>query len=223
MRGLAMTRIEVFVDAAFAFAVTMLVISFDSIPTSFPELIAAIKSIPAFIVSVIQLVWIWNTHNKWSRRYGLETTSTVVLSTALLIVVLVYVYPVRILAQGMFAWFTSGYLIQEFQLKTYQELAGLIIFLSVGFIALCIVFALMYRHAASLANGLMLDEFELHETRMLAKTWLGAACIGLSCIILNLIVPDSWVPFTGFSYVLLAVWFPFMRSKHLSLAQERET
>ncbi len=34
MRGLDMTRIEVFVDAAFAFAVTMLVISFDAIPTS---------------------------------------------------------------------------------------------------------------------------------------------------------------------------------------------
>lgn len=32
MRGLDMTQIEVFVDAAFAFAVTMLVISFDAIP-----------------------------------------------------------------------------------------------------------------------------------------------------------------------------------------------
>ena len=32
LRGLEMTRIEVFVDAAFAFAVTLLVISFDAIP-----------------------------------------------------------------------------------------------------------------------------------------------------------------------------------------------
>ncbi len=70
MRGLEMTRIEVFVDAAFAFAVTMLVISFDTIPTSGPEVILAIKGIPAFIIAVIQLVWIWYTHNKWSRRYG---------------------------------------------------------------------------------------------------------------------------------------------------------
>jgi len=68
MRGLEMTRIEVFVDAAFAFAVTMLVISFDAIPTSFEEVILAIKGIPAFIVAVIQLVWIWYTHNKLSWR-----------------------------------------------------------------------------------------------------------------------------------------------------------
>ena len=78
MRGLEMTRIEVFVDAAFAFAVTMLVISFDAIPTDFDELVDAIKSIPAFVAAVWQLVWIWYTHNKWSRRYGLDDARTVV-------------------------------------------------------------------------------------------------------------------------------------------------
>ena len=46
MRGLEMTRIEVFVDAAFAFAVTMLVISFDAMPTSYGEMIQAVKNIP---------------------------------------------------------------------------------------------------------------------------------------------------------------------------------
>ena len=54
-----MTRLEVFIDAAFAFAVTMPVISFDNIPRSYDEVILAIKSIPAFILAVAQLVWIW--------------------------------------------------------------------------------------------------------------------------------------------------------------------
>ena len=58
LRGMEMTRIEVFVDAAFAFAVTMLMISFDAIPTSFPEMMAAAKGIPAFMAAVTQLVWI---------------------------------------------------------------------------------------------------------------------------------------------------------------------
>jgi len=56
LRGLEMTRIEVFVDAAFAFSVTLLVISFDSIPQSFTEMVLAIKGIPAFLLSVAQLV-----------------------------------------------------------------------------------------------------------------------------------------------------------------------
>ena len=51
MRGENMTRIETFVDAAFAFAFTMLVISIDEIPRSPPELVAAARDIPAFIFS----------------------------------------------------------------------------------------------------------------------------------------------------------------------------
>ena len=58
MRGLEMTRTEVFLDAAFAFAVTMLVISFDAIPSSYEEVVLAIKGIPAFILAELQLVWI---------------------------------------------------------------------------------------------------------------------------------------------------------------------
>ncbi len=49
MRGLEMTRLEVFIDAAVAFPVTMLVISFDNMPRSYDEGILASKSIPAII------------------------------------------------------------------------------------------------------------------------------------------------------------------------------
>ena len=41
-RGREVTRIEAFVDAAFAFAVTLLVISCDAIPDSVPALVAAL-------------------------------------------------------------------------------------------------------------------------------------------------------------------------------------
>jgi uncharacterized membrane protein len=42
-RGRQTTRLETFVDAAFAFALTMLVISVDAIPQSFDELLQALK------------------------------------------------------------------------------------------------------------------------------------------------------------------------------------
>lgn len=48
-----MTRIETFVDAAFAFAFTMLVISIDEIPSSPVELFELSKDIPAFILSAL--------------------------------------------------------------------------------------------------------------------------------------------------------------------------
>jgi len=211
MRGLEMTRIEVFVDAAFAFAVTMLVISFDAIPTNFAEMLVAIKAIPAFAVSVIQLAWIWYTHNKWSRRYGLDTAQTVVLSFALLIVVLIYIYPMRIMAAGMFSWLTGQYLRVNFNLSSYDELATMFVFLSIGWIALCLVYARMYRYAGSLKRELLLNNFESYETKTLEYLWLGATGSGLFCIALAFTLPRPLVPFSGFAFTLLAVWFPLMR------------
>jgi len=213
MRGLEMTRIEVFVDAAFAFAVTMLVISFDAIPTSYDEVIQAIKGIPAFIVAVVQLVWIWYTHNKWSRRYGLETSYAVVLSTALLIVVLIYIYPMRIMAQGFFAWISRGYFHISFNPISMAELADMFVFLGIGFVSLCLVFVLMYRYAGSLKKELLLNDMESYETKTLQYLWLGAAGVGVICIVLALSLPRPWVPFSGFAFALLGAWFPFIHSR----------
>jgi len=211
MRGLEMTRLEVFIDAAFAFAVTMLVISFDNIPRSYDEVMLAIKSIPAFIVAVAQLVWIWHTHNMWSRRFGLDTAYTVFISAALLIVVLIYVYPMRIMAAGMFAWFTSDYLPSNFKPITLNELRHMFIFLGLGFVALCLVFVQMYRYAARLKAELLLNDHELFESRTWAFMWKGAAGIGIISVILAITLPMQLVPYSGFAFTLLGGWFPLAR------------
>jgi uncharacterized membrane protein len=211
MRGLEMTRLEVFIDAAFAFAVTMLVISFDNIPRSYEEIVPAIKSIPAFIAAVAQLVWIWHAHNMWSRRFGLDTAYTVFVSTALLVVVLIYVYPMRIMAAGMFAWFTSDYLPANFALKSLDELRDMFVFLGLGFIALCLVFVQMYRYAARLRVELLLNKYEHFESQTLAIMWTGAAGIGLISVVLAITLPSPLVPYSGFAFSLLGVWFPLVR------------
>lgn len=212
MRGLEMTRLEVFIDAAFAFAVTMLVISFDAIPRSYEEVMLAVKSIPAFVVAVAQLVWIWHTHNVWSRRFGLDTAYTVFISTCLLIVVLIYVYPMRIMAGGMFAWFTNGYLPSNFEFITLDELRDMFIFLGIGFVALCLVFVQMYRYAVKLKDELLLNDHEQFECRTLALMWTGASGVGLICVVLAILLPMQFVPYSGFSFLLLSAWFPLVRS-----------
>ncbi|MGX5173383.1 TMEM175 family protein [Aliikangiella sp. IMCC44653] len=210
MRGIQTTRLEAFIDAAFAFAVTMLVISFDAIPQSFDEMILAIKTIPAFIFAVVQLVWVWHTHNIWSRRFGLDTTYVVVLSTALLILVLIYVYPMRTMAAGMFAWLTNGYLPSSFKINSLDELRTMFIFLGVGFSAICLVFVQMYRYALNLKEQLVLNFNETFECSSFILGWSGAAASGVLCIILALFMPAQLVPLSGFAFALLAVWFPLI-------------
>jgi len=208
LRGQNMTRLEVFIDAAFAFAVTMLVISFDRIPQSFDEIILAIKGIPAFIVAVVQLVWIWHAHSQWSKRYGLDDAKTVALGTALLIVVLIYIYPMRIMLSGMFAWISGGYLPHEFDLASAQELSSMFVFLGCGFVAFCLVFLLMYQHALVRRKELRLNEFEIYQTETSALVWSGSAVIGVTSIVFALTFPPQLLPFAGFGYSLMGAWIP---------------
>ena len=208
LRGVNMTRIEVFIDAAFAFAVTMLVISFDRIPQSFDEIVVAIKSIPAFVVAVAQLVWIWHTHSQWSECYGLRDAKTVALSTALLIVVLIYIYPMRIMLAGMMSWMTGGYLTSSFAIATSEELASMFVFLGCGFIAFCVVFLLLYRHALVRKVELKLNEFEIYKTETSALIWSGSAVIGVISIVFALTFPPNLLSFSGFGYALLGIWIP---------------
>lgn len=55
LRGDQTTRIETFTDAAFAFSLTLLVIS-AAPPGSFDELRTALAGIPAFLLSATQLM-----------------------------------------------------------------------------------------------------------------------------------------------------------------------
>ena len=58
MRGQSMTRIETFVGASFAFAITLLVISLDAVPENIQDLLDISKGIPAFIASAAHVAWI---------------------------------------------------------------------------------------------------------------------------------------------------------------------
>ena len=50
-----MTRLETFIDAAFAFAISMLVIAPQQIPDNIEAILAAFKNVPTFICSIAVL------------------------------------------------------------------------------------------------------------------------------------------------------------------------
>ena len=118
LRGLEVTRLDTFVDAAFAFVLTLLVISFDAIPSNYPEMLTAVKRIPGFGASFAILMMFWLQHRLWSRWYGLENLKTILLSLTLIFVMLVYVYPLRMLFEGLFSNLTGGYLSASYQIDT---------------------------------------------------------------------------------------------------------
>src|SRR6202163_942460 len=102
LRGIEMTRLETFIDAAFAFAISMLVIAAQQIPDNIQALLAAFKNVPTFICSIAVLGIFWRGHWLWSRRYGLEDGISILISWALIFTMLIYVYPLKIIFSAMF-------------------------------------------------------------------------------------------------------------------------
>src|SRR3984893_6356802 len=70
LRGLEMTRLETFIDAAFAFAISMLIIVAQQIPDDIASLLAAFKNVPTFVCSIAVLGIYWRGHSVWGRRCG---------------------------------------------------------------------------------------------------------------------------------------------------------
>jgi uncharacterized membrane protein len=201
LRGLEVTRLDTFVDAAFAFVLTLLVISFDDIPSNIPEMLAAVKRIPGFAASFAILMLFWLQHRRWSRRYGLENPRTILYSLVLIFVMLVYVYPLRMVFEGMFSNLTGGYLSASFRIESLDDLRLIFVFYSTGFLALSLLISQLYRLAMRSSTLLGLNSNELRKTRIEIYVWMLFAGLGVLSILLALTLPDAWVTAAGYMYI----------------------
>jgi uncharacterized membrane protein len=207
-RGTEMTRLETFTDAAFAFALTLLVISVDAIPGSYQELVAALKGAPAFGASFASIAFLWIEHRNWSRRYGLDDAVTTFLSLVLIFIVLVYVYPLKMVFSGMFFWMSGGWLPVSFTVETHGELSALFIIYGVGFAAVMLTFVLLYRHALKKADALRLDALEQAITRREIGMSLVLVATAVASALFAWLMPPTIAVFAGFVYMTLPVSMP---------------
>jgi uncharacterized membrane protein len=205
LRGLEMSRLETFADAAFAFALTLLVISVDTIPESYDQLIFALKGVPAFAASFASIAFLWIAHRKWSRRYGLEDLPSTLITLCLIFVMLVYVYPLKMVFSGLFAWLSGGWLPATFTVTSASELAGLFIVYGIGFGVVMSIFALLYGRALRIADTLELNPIERMETRVDVVMSLILAGTGITSALFAWLVPPALGVWAGFIYMTLPI------------------
>jgi uncharacterized membrane protein len=210
MRGESMTRIEVFSDAAFAFAVTMLVISLSTIPQNYHELLAALQRIPSFAASFAVMMLIWITHRRWSQRFGLDDGVSTFLTLALIFVVLVYVYPLKLIMDLMFYAFSQRWFPTDFQVSNTAEVAVLVAIFSVGFFLIALIQMGLYLRAASKADDLCLSQLEQLLIRKELIVWGVQAILALLVGLIALTFMSSMGYLAGLVYSLTAVVIPLV-------------
>lgn len=207
MRGEYMNRIETFVAAAFAFAVTMLVISLDAIPQTFEELVMACKQIPAFAASFALVTWIWHSHANWSRWFGLQDTPAILLSSMLVFIVLVYVYPLRIMMSGLFASLSGGFFPNTMQFTAYWEVRFMFAFYAFGLFTLCMNFVGLYGYALKKQHALNLSALEIYDARTHIYNWLATSSVCVVSFVMAVTLPTNMLGLAGFINFIL---FPIL-------------
>lgn len=205
LRGIEMTRLETFMDAAFAFATTMLVISVGEVPKNYSELILALKEIPSFLSSFCIMMIFWLGHRSWSRRYGLEDTITVLISISLIFVLLVYIYPLRLIFSALFAWISGGWLPSRFTLHSSEELTGLFIIYGVGLTAIAGLMALLHIRARSVRNILKLNDLEIIKTNLEITSYVIVSLTGIISALLAWLMPPNINILAGCFYATIPI------------------
>lgn len=224
LRGQQVTRLETFVDAAFAFALTLLVIFFETLPTSYEELREALRRVPTFVLCFVLLAMFWSAHNRWSRRFGMEDGAATVWSLGLVLVMLVYVYPLRMVVSSGMWLVTGGFVPTELMISGPTALVDLqwaFVIYGVGFGLMALMILLLNRHALRRADELGLDALERHE----AATEVGIQAVLVGCAALSIVasfvmmqVPPRHIGYflaglPMFTYPLLGVIVPIYATR----------
>lgn len=207
-RGDKTTRVEAFVDASFAFSLTLLVIAGDRIPGSVGELVVAMKGLPAYAASFLLVMKVWTGHVDWSRTYGLDDAVTRRLSLLLVFLVLVFMYPLKMVFSVLFSALTQDWLPARFTVTGLHELPVLFVTFGAAFGSLGVVMAWLYLHAWRKRDALGLSAAEriVVQSRMLS--WALVPVIALVSIVSTLVIPARgesgwWLGFPGFVYFTL--------------------
>ncbi len=204
-RGDKVTRLEAFVDAAFAFAVTLLVISGDRIPTSIEMLQQALKQIPAYAASFAIIMQFWMNHADWSRRFGLEDTISDRLSLVLVFVLLIFIYPLKMVFGSFFALISAGYLPSQFSINDWSEVPVLFQTFAVGFGSMALVMMLLFRRALKRGPGMGFSAAEVGYAEYKSRIWGMVVLFSVLSFLLAMAIPARpesglWIGMPGFIF-----------------------
>jgi hypothetical protein len=221
LRGMQMTRLETFIDAAFAFSITMLVIAAQQIPDDIETLLAAFRNVPTFIFSIYIIGIFWRGHWLWSRRYGLEDGVSIFISWSMLVTILIYIYPLKAVFGGMFYFLSHGQFGQRLHATSNAQVRALFAVYAIGFSAIALEILLLNLRAWRLREPLRLNAREQLMTRGQINGWSIPLGVGLLSLLLALILPVRFLDWSGWVYFSMALVVPIhsaLRRRRLAAA-----
>ena len=176
-------RLDNFTDAAFAFAVSLLVIGGAGAPASFDALVGALGEIPAFAFGFAVVAMFWAGHVRWRRLRGDGDLLSTFLTLLLIFLTLIYIQPLRGMAAAVGLWFTGqggGF---------GGSVAGLFAVYGTGFVAMSLTLAALF---AEVRRKPGLAPEERRGARGEQFIWLILAATGIASILVSMTRYGQW-------------------------------
>lgn len=199
-------RLDAFVDAAFAFAVSLLIIAGGEPLRSFDDLLHALMRIPAFLAGFALIVLFWLAHRAWSALGPKRDRMATLLSLAVVFSVLVFVFPLRLLSETAVHFMSGGLLPGGELIDSFGQLGLIYAIYGLGFSTLSVLYVLLFRRAGA---GMEPGDAGLAEAHSWARTWLLAAVAGVlsSVTALSPLLPVApWLPGVTYWVIPLGIW-----------------
>jgi len=202
--GIEAGRLDMLVDGAFAFTLTLLVIGGDVVPRDTAELVHALGGIPAFAACFSLITLFWHGHVRWRRRCtGADATGRL-LSLVLVFFALIFVYPLHMMFASLFNTWSGGTLPSGFKLASAGEWRTLFVVYGIAFACMAGTLVLLFRHAARRALHGSHSPLEAQREQLV---WSVPAALGLASALLALLLPTSAPQFCwalpGLLYMLM--------------------
>ncbi|MFC7377487.1 TMEM175 family protein [Brevundimonas sp. GCM10030266] len=207
-------RLDAFVDAAFAFAVSLLIIAGAEPLQSFADLARALARIPAFACGFALIALFWLAHRNWARLTPIRTGWTTFLSLAVVFAVLVFVFPLRLLTETATHHISGGSLPGSGLMATLGDLRWTYVIYGLAFAALAGLTALLFAQAhRALAGG---EPDARRSARQWELTWLVGVGVGLISAVLALtplLGAAPWLPGVIYNLIPLGVGLIMWRTR----------
>jgi uncharacterized membrane protein len=177
------SRLDNFTDAAFAFAVSLMVIGGAGAPETFDALIGSLGEIPAFAFGFAVMAMFWRGHVGWRKLRGEGDWLSTFLTLLLIFLTLIYVQPLRAMASATGLWFTGhGRMFGG-------SLSGLFTVYGTGFVAMSLTMAALYAEAM---RGDRLTPAERGTASGERGIWLILAATGIVSILISMTHYGVW-------------------------------
>ncbi|HEY2290769.1 MAG TPA: TMEM175 family protein [Thermoanaerobaculia bacterium] len=191
-RSREISRLEGLSDAVFGFAITLLIVALE-VPKTSGELFETMRGFAGFALTFFILYTLWYRQFVFFRRYGLEDPPTVALTGALLFVVLFFVFPLKFFVGTMVNRLLGAPKTVRLPDGTVEKVIRpehiplMMSIYGAGFVAVSVIFFLLYAHAYRKREELDLNELEIFDTRRSLEALLYTITIGV------LLVVVAWV------------------------------